>query len=51
MAGASVAPPPGPSAAANRYDAASAVQVLGAGSLDDSEMRALSAQERGKLAM
>ena len=51
VAGASVAPPPGPSAAANRYDAASAVQVLGAGSLDDSEMRQLSAQERGKLAM
>ncbi|MCV6809387.1 filamentous hemagglutinin family protein [Achromobacter ruhlandii] len=51
VAGASMAPPPGPAAAANRYDAASAVQVLGAGALDDSEMRQLSAQERGKLAM
>ncbi|CUK12913.1 Filamentous haemagglutinin family outer membrane protein [Achromobacter sp. 2789STDY5608615] len=51
VAGASMAPPPGPTAAANRYDAASAVQVLGAGALDDSEMRQLSAQERGKLAM
>jgi hypothetical protein len=50
VAGATTAPP-GPSAAATRYDAASAVQVLGAGTLDDSEMRALTAQERSKLAM
>ncbi|MBB1627744.1 hemagglutinin [Achromobacter sp. UMC71] len=50
VAGAS-APAPGPSAAATRYDAASAVQVLGAGTLDDSEMRGLSPQERSKLAM
>ncbi len=50
VAGAS-APSPGPSAAATRYDAASAVQVLGAGALDDSEMRGLSPQERSKLAM
>ncbi|CAB3926921.1 hypothetical protein LMG3481_05973 [Achromobacter deleyi] len=50
VAGAAVSPP-GPAAAAPRYDAASAVQVLGAGTLDDSEMRGLTAQERSKLAM
>ncbi|WYX50896.1 hypothetical protein WJ977_30195 [Achromobacter xylosoxidans] len=48
LAGASRPAAPGP---ATGYDAASAVQVLGAGTLDDSEMRALSPLERSRLAM
>lgn len=48
LAGASRPAAPGP---ATGYDAASAVQVLGAGTLDDSEMRALSPIEKSRLAM
>lgn len=45
------APNPGPSAAAPKYDAASAVQVLGAGALDVAEARGLSEEERRKVSM
>ncbi|CUJ70039.1 Heme:hemopexin utilization protein A [Achromobacter kerstersii] len=52
VAGAITTTPSGGSAsAAPKYDAASAVQVLGAGALDASETGALSAEERRKLTM
>ncbi|MGH8819456.1 MAG: filamentous hemagglutinin family protein, partial [Achromobacter pestifer] len=51
MAGAAAAPQDSPSATAPKYDAASAVQVLGAGALDEAEMRKLSPQEKRKLTM
>lgn len=50
-AGAAATPQGSPPAAAPKYDAASAVQVLGAGALDEAEMRGLSPQEKRKLAL
>ncbi|MDR6601016.1 filamentous hemagglutinin family protein [Achromobacter deleyi] len=51
VAGAAPAPQGSPAVAAPAYDAASAVQVLGAGRLDANETGALSAEERRKLTM
>ncbi|KRC70126.1 hemagglutinin [Achromobacter sp. Root83] len=51
VAGAAPAPQTGAAAAIPRYDAASAVQVLGAGALDASETAKLSVEEQRKLAM
>ncbi|MNT58355.1 hypothetical protein D3C72_1957830 [compost metagenome] len=43
------APSPGSASVAPKYDAASAVQVLGAGALDAGETASLTAEERRKL--
>jgi hypothetical protein len=51
VAGAAPAPQGSPSASAPAYDAASAVQVLGAGPLNASEAGALREDERRKLTM
>jgi hypothetical protein len=51
VAGAAPAPQGSPSASAPAYDAASAVQVLGAGPLNASETGALREEERRKLTM
>jgi hypothetical protein len=51
VAGAAPAPQRSPSASAPAYDAASAVQVLGAGPLNASEAGALREEERRKLTM
>ena len=45
------APPAGSAAALPKYDAASAVQVLGAGALNASETGGLSAEEKSRLTM
>ena len=51
VAGLSPAPQNNAASDTPKYDAASAVQVLGAGALVDAEMRGLSPQEKRKLAM
>ncbi|MFD4838738.1 filamentous hemagglutinin family protein [Achromobacter sp. NPDC058515] len=51
VAGAAPLPQAGAAAAAPKYDAASAVQVLGAGALDASETAKLSVEEQRRLAM
>lgn len=51
VAGAAPMPAPADASIAPRYDAASAVQVLGAGTLDPSETANLSVEERRRLAM
>ncbi|MNT70958.1 hypothetical protein D3C72_2093950 [compost metagenome] len=51
MAGLPAAPQPGAAAAVPQYDAASAVQVLGAGALDANETAKLTGEEQRRLAM
>nr|WP_313702498.1 filamentous hemagglutinin family protein [Achromobacter sp.] len=51
VAGLPAAPQPNAAAAVPKYDAASAVQVLGAGALDASETAKLTGDEQRKLAM